>query len=310
MEEEFTTAIGAKIVYGILAVSVFIFTIYFSIINYKGSYTVFITPVIGAIAVLLVGINLVKRKLIITDTSISYTSVWSSKEILIKNIRGYRMTPRAIYIYPISRQFPKLFINDYLSIGNTSELTEILNRTIIDLDKAEYDADEQTIFNNTNIGLTKEQREDRFENAKIYSIIYNISGVILFVLTLMLRIESIILKVVLLLHPLLGLALIAITKGIVRLFAKLDSSAYRSIYLGIFLSELCLIFSVLQSTTVYSHTNLWWEEILGGIVFFVLSMAVLFKMPVKVILVQLLFVLLFSVGYGFGSSLEISYIFK
>ena len=310
MEEEFTTVIGVKIAYGILAVSFFIFTVYISIINYKGSNTVFITPVIGAIVVLLVGINLLKRKFIITDTSISYACIWSSKEILIKNIRGYRSTVRAIYIYPISSRFPKISIWDSVSLGGTSEFTEILKKTITDLDKAEYDADEEAILNNSNIGSTKEQREDRFENAKIYAIVYNISGIILFVLALMLRIESIILEVVLLLHPLFGLALIAITKGMIRLFAKLDSSAYRSIYLGVFLSELCLIASVLQSKTGYNHTNLWWQEILGGIVFLTMSIAVLFKMPIKVILVQAFFVILFTVGYAFGSALEISYIFK
>jgi len=40
MEEEYITSNGYKIFYGILAVSFFIFTIYLSIINYKGSYTV------------------------------------------------------------------------------------------------------------------------------------------------------------------------------------------------------------------------------------------------------------------------------
>jgi len=236
--------------------------------------------------------------------------LYGVRKILIENIKGYKIAQKVIYIYPISSQFSKLSINDYLSLDDTEELTELLGKISIDLERAAYHKDEQAILNDTEIGSTKEQREDRFENAIIYSIVYNISGVVLFVLSFMLRIDNIILQIILLLHPLLGLAIIAVTKGMVRLFAKLDSSAYRSIYLGIFFSELCLINGVLDSGKAYSNTNLWWQEIVGGVVFFLISMAVLFKMPTRVIFIQLFFVLLFAVGYGFGSALEINYILK
>jgi len=119
MEQEYSTSIFCKILYGTFAICLFSITIYLAIINYKGNNTIFILPVIGTIGSALIVLNLYKRKLVLTDDSISYTNLWGSKRMSVSDIRVYRRSKSAYYIYPINDSYSKISIYDDASIAIT-----------------------------------------------------------------------------------------------------------------------------------------------------------------------------------------------
>lgn len=305
MEQVYGTSIFCKILYGIFAMCLFCITIYLAIINYKGNNSILILPIIGTTASALITLNLYKRKLVLTDDSISYTNIWGSKKLLINNIRGYRSTKNAYYIYPINNSYPKISLYDSLSIGDSGALMEWLFKHLKDVDRVAFENDKQVIFNNAVIGKDPEQREDRYENAVIYAIAYNISGFVLFMLSFMLNIQHWILTGVLLVFPLAGVYLMFYTKGIIRFFAKIEGSAYRSLYPGIATCEACLLSRANLNGTLQNYSNLWLPIIIAAIIFFITASVVIVKWAKSAILSQLFFILIFAVCYGFGSVLII-----
>jgi hypothetical protein len=309
MEQELTTSKIFKIIYGVFAMCLFCFTIYAAIINYKGNNSILLLPLIGTIGSALIMINLFKRKIILTDDSISYTSVWGSKELLVSKIKGYRKTKSAYYIYPINNTYSKISIYDDASIDIDNALSDWLHAHLKDVDLVAFENDKQAIFNNPAIGQDEKQREDKYENAVIYAIAYNIAGAVLFMLSFMLNIQHWVLTGILLLFPFLGIFLMFYTKGIVRFFAKLHSSAYRSLYAGIAICEVCLIAKANSNTTLLSHDGLFWPVVIVGTFFSIISLLVITKWASSVLLSQLFFIVLFAFGYGLGSVLVINYSF-
>lgn len=306
MEQEYSTSIFGKILYGIFAMCLCGVTIYVAIINYKGNNSILILPIIGTLGSTLIVLNLYKRKLVLTDDSISYTNLWGSKKLMINNIRGYRSTKNAYYIYPIDNSYPKISLYDSLSIGDGDALIEWLFKHLKDVDRVAFENDKQAIFSNAAIGKDPEQREDRYENAVIYAIAYNIAGFVLFMLSFMLNIQHWILTGFLLLFPIAGICLMFYTKGIIRFFARLEGSAYRSLYPGIAICEVCLLSRASLNGTLQNYSNLWLSIIIASIIFFIAALAVIVKWAKSAILSQLFFILIFAVCYGFGSVLIIA----
>lgn len=309
MEQEYATSIYFKIIYGLVAVGLFSVSIYFFVISLLHGHVVWVLPLIGIIAATLIAVNLYKRKIIITNDSITYISVWSSKELLMVDIKGYRTTKNTIYIYPVSRSYRKISINDNWSLENTDAIFDWFRKTLIDLDIADIEAEKKQIFRDIKIGSTEAERQDKYENAVIFAISYNIVGVVLFILSRMLRIEHVILTWVLLIYPLLGLVLIFYTRGLIRIFARLSSSAYRSIYLGLFITEACLISQPLTEVNLIGHGNLCMLATIVSVLFFSLLLIITLKYAKTDIITQLILIGIASAGYGFGSVLEANYSF-
>jgi len=128
-------------------------------------------------------------------------------------------------------------------------------------------------------------------------------------LSFMLNIQHWILTGVLLVFPLLGVYIMFYTKGIVRFFAKIHSSAYHSLYAGIAICEACLIAKANSNATLVSDDGLLWPVIIAGTIFSVISLFVIAKWVRSELLSQLFFIVLFAFGYGLGSVLVINYSF-
>jgi|GEM_PF-2808063 len=226
--------------------------------------------------------------------------------MFVENIRGYKRSRSAYYIYPIDKNYSKISIYDDASIDIDSALSNWLREHLKDVDQVAIENDKQVIFNNPDIGNDAAQREDKYENAVIYAIAYNIAGVVLFMLSFMLNIQHWILTSVLLIFPFLGIFYIFYTKGIIRFAAKLEGSAYRSFYCGIGICEACLLSKGLSSAIIVDDSKLCWLAIIAGFVFFIPALIVVVKWAKSVLLSQLFFILVFAAGYGFGSILVVN----
>ncbi len=309
MEQEYTTHIGWKIVYGIFSFLALAITIYVPLINYNGNPAIFIWTLIGITIATLIIINLRKRKIIVSDNRIKYTSIWGSKEILFKNIRGYRTTKNGILIFPTERMYSKLYIRDYSSIGDSAAFTIWLHENFNDVDRLKFEQEKQEIFASPNIGSTPEVREAKYELAVALSIGYNIGGVALFMVFTLVNVDNAILNIFMLLYPLIGIGLIIYTKGVIRIFARLDSSAYRSIYIGTLVPITSLISKALKNTTLFDDNDILWPVLIVGSIVFIIFLTVIIIWAKPAVLSQFIFIILFSVGYAFGSVLETNYAF-
>lgn len=309
MEYEYTTSTGSKILYGILAIFLVAFTLFVPISANNGSYNsnpaLIIFPIIGIVAAALIIFNLIKRKILITDYSVKYVNVWGTKEIVIKDIRGFRIGEKAIYIYPFDEHSPKLSIKDTLSIGDKKGFVNWLNENFKDLNKEEFEAAKSELLQDTNLGVTQEDREARYNTNKNYVKWYSLGGLALFIVTAYLNINSGILCIVIVLYPLPGILMMIYSRGIIRLFAK-KNSAYLSVFIGLLFPAFSLAFKSFVYVNLLSFANLWLTATIIAIVSFCVILYISTKQTNENVTGQVAFVAIFALVYGYGATTSIN----
>jgi len=309
MEYEYTTSTGYKIFYGIAAIFIVGFTFFMPLLANNGGYNnnpaLIIFPILGIAAAALIIINLIKRKIVITDYSIKYINVWGSKEIVIKDIKGFRIGEKAIFICPFDEHTPKLSIKDTLSIGDKKGFVNWLNENFKDLNKEEFESAKAEILQDSSLGITQEDRELKYNNNRKYTVWYSMTGLVLFFFVTYLHTDNRILCVVLLLYPLLGITMMVYSNGLIRLFAK-KNSAYLSIFIGLLLPAFALLVQSLVNTKFLNLDNLWLPAALVAIGAFGIVFFVAIKKSKENLLAQACFALIFAVAYGLGAASAIN----
>jgi len=309
MEQEFTTSTGYKIFYGAIAAGLIIFSVYLltnAAANPNGA-GLLIAAILLIIAWGIIS-NLFKRKVVISDDSVMYTSIWGTKELAATDIKGFKVGEKAIFIEPSQTGYSKIRIRDCDSIGNKNDLVEWLGGHFKDLNKEEFEEEKEEILQDTNLGRTEEDRQLVFKNAGKYTMVFGFGGLALFFITLLLHESNYFLSVISLIYPLLGLVLMGLSKGIVRLFAK-KNSAHPSIFIGLFLSSMVLLVRAFLDAKILSFDNL----VIPAIAVFITVFFVLYYLTVKMakasFLSQIFFIVMISAIYGFGSTLLANCIF-
>ncbi len=303
MEQEFTTSIGFKIFYGAVAGVAFIIAAYlftnFSSNSYGAGvcFAIVLSPIAVAIAV-----NLYKRKLVFFDDSVRYSSIWGTKELLNSDVKGFRIGEKAIFIEPLQTGYSRIMIRDYLSIGSTKDLKGSLESRFINLDKAEFEQEKEEILKDTELGRTEEDRETILKNARKYVMVFNFIAMGLFFLTIYFHGNNYWLRVIALIYPLAGLALMKISKGLIRLYAK-KSSAYPTIFIGMLFSSIVVSVLSFIDTKIISFDNLWAPLIMVFIVVFSALYYLSIKLAKAPVLHQIAFVIIISGAYAFGGTL-------
>jgi len=309
MEQEFTTSTGFKIYYGAAAVAATIASGY--LLTSEGAGAEGAKVFFGIILLLIaaaIGINLYKRKVIFFDDRIIYTSVWGTKEMSNSDIKGFRVGEKAIFIEPLQAGYSRLKIRDYLSIGRKNELVEFLSSHYTDLNKLEFEEEKEEILQDTDLGQTEEDRETAFKNIRRYVMIFNFIGLGLFFFAIYFHENNYWLRIIAIIFPLTGLALMRISKGLIRLYAK-KSSAYPTIFIGMLLSS--VVASVLSfiDTKIISFDNLWVPAIIVFMVIFSALYYLVVKLAKAPFLNQVAFIVIISAAYGFGGTLLANSIF-
>ncbi|MDB5136267.1 MAG: hypothetical protein JWP37_2870 [Mucilaginibacter sp.] len=221
METEYTTSIGYKIFYGVLGAVAFIAA--FALFKTKAdasSKLIYLLPLVMVAGGIMIFLNLFKRKIVITDDSITYSFIFKTIGITFDHIKGFRVGDKAIYIEPDQEGYAKIKIGDYMSIGDYKGLKAWLSTNFKDLDKVEYEEEKKAILHDSTLGATEADRELKFNNARKYTIVYSIGGIVLLFGSMILHRKMYLLSYVLLIYPLAGALLMGFSKGLIRLFAK------------------------------------------------------------------------------------------
>jgi len=313
MEQEYTTSTGYKIFYGVAAAVLIIFTlvIYVSTANndnsneYHSHAGLLVLPILGFAGAILIVINLIKRKIVVSDGGITYANIWGSKEISYQDIKGFRVGEKAIFIIPATEGYSKLMIKDYASIDDNKGFRQWLGENFKDLDKEEFEEAKKEILQDASLGATEQDREQVFNNARKYTMIYSMTGLGLFFLPVFFHYSSIYLSMLLLIYPSIGMLLMAWSKGLIRLFAP-KNSAYAAIFMGLLLPAAGTALQIFTADNILNFDSLWAPA--GGLAI-VLFVVLYFLSVVKTkatLQSQVAFILLIGCSYALGIVFQVN----
>ncbi len=270
MEQEYNTSIFSKILYGLAAIVVVGFTIFITLSNKNGfthNHGIIVLPILGMIGSIITIVNLYKRKVIISDYSIKYRSVWGSKEIINKDVKGYRVLDKRIVIYSID-EINKISIRDYSSINDLNGLQKNLNERYTNLDSVNYQNNLNTIAGDTNLGKTEEERMSTFKKTKRVALVYNSGGIAIFILCLIFSefiLENGVIKIFIILYTACGVILLAFSKGLIKLVSG-RNSAYGSLIAGMYASTIVGMIAMITHYDFVAYNKLCLPILILGLI--------------------------------------------
>jgi hypothetical protein len=268
MEQEYTTSIFYKVFYGLASVIAISFTVWvavFDIGRHPEHHGIIALPILGIVGAVLTVINLLKRKVIVSNHSIQYISVWGSTEIINEDVKGFKVLDKRIVIYSNSG-VNKIAIRDYSSIS--SELQLELNKRYVNLDKVGYQNNLKEIVSDTELGNTEEERMSAFKKTKRIALIYNCGGIAMFILGIIFTdfvLKNNLAKIPIVLYPAIGIVLLAFSKGLIKLVSG-RNSAYGSLVVGTYASTITGMIMMVTHYDFVAYNDLCLPVLIMGIV--------------------------------------------
>lgn len=297
MQQEFTISSGTKIFNGLLAAGMSLFSIFlFYKIIPRYSFILVIPLVILVIAVLII-VTFLKRKIVLSESTLLVVTLFSVKELQIAAIKGFRIDNKIIKIEPISVTDTTLVIGNYIDFKDSSEILEWLFKNFKDLDALDLETEHQKLLRDTTLGFSENEREEKIKKSKQIANAYNIiSGVLSLLLLFITKQFG---YIVLFILPLLGILLLYNFELI-----KFLSNSKRSVSGFVFIGMLIPCFALLLKSTEFNL--LYMEKIVMpvGIVSCVLFLLLCVKginKSIGSVIGQIIAMLIVSCLYGFGS---------
>ena len=309
MEQEYTTSIGFRLFYGSISLIFFIVTLLVLIPTGSESFelspSLIVIPGFAFTVVVFVFINLYKRKVIVSNLAIKYTSVWGSKELPKTNIKGFRVTEKAIVIQPHAKSLSALKIKDYISIGHNKDLLKLLNQDLINLDTVEYENNKQSLLKDNLWDLPPDDLEFKFNRYRKIALRYSLTAVVFFMLSIYILNASIILTLIMLVYPFVGIALVIVSKGIVNLSAK-KNSAHFPIFIALVFAGFALIIHSTRAVEVIDINTVFQPILTALLIIISLLIILVFKYRSDRLSVQILCAVIIAIVYSIGIVLSIN----
>jgi hypothetical protein len=297
MEKEYRISFGTKIFYGILAVGIFIFSLFLLSKPISKNSFIILVPLSFVIVSILIISNFIRRKISISENSILYVNLFSTKQLNFSAIKGYRLNNKIIKIEPILKNDEILTIGNYIDFKNSAEISEWLFNNFKDLDALDLETEHQKLLKDITLGFSENEREEKIQEAKKISNAYNIVGTILGFLMIFSNVKFSI--IILLIIPLIGIVFLY-NYELIKLISNQKRSVYGHIFIGFFTTCLFLILKSLEFKLL-SLENLW----LPSITICLLTFAILYFKGInksgESVIGQTIFIIIVSIFYGFGS---------
>ena len=310
MEQEYTVSTGFKIFYGVIAIFLLGFSIFlFSMGEGKADTPlIYSIPILSLISSILLIITQVKRKVIISDQSIIKVNAFSRKELLFSAIKGVRVGQKAIQIEPFSASDPKISIGNYLDYKDSGEMRKWLEEHFTDIDKADLDEQQNKLLADQSLGITVQDREAKLTNARKIAMAYNIVGIILGFSMIFCR-DNMVTFFVLLLFPLLGIVIMALSGGLIKLLSNKKRSPLPWIMLGFEMPAIIVLFKSMGDYDLYEYNNIWLPFLMFALVIVVLLYVTGINKTMEAIKVQVVVMCIFGLIYGYGCTIQINCVF-
>ncbi len=309
METVYSTSTGYKILYSIIGISSVVFGVRIMVEPIGSASPLLlgipILAIIGGVTLLL---KLWKRKLTITTDSVTKAGIFKATTIPLEHIKGFRASRSVISIEPDQEAYSNIVLRDCETIGKKDDLVNWLTANFKDLDIQAFEAQKDEILHDATVGISEDERKRRFNFSLSNANLYSLVGFGLFLASLIWDEYEDIIAYVLLLYPLAGIILMHYSHGLVRFDAG-KGSAYGSVYLGFLFPSVALGLPLINDSQVLSYDHLWMPL---GVIGFMIFISIYFTGIKRAGQVQnrpVIFALLISVIYVFGSVMQTNRVF-
>ncbi|MBS1521398.1 MAG: hypothetical protein JST50_10405 [Bacteroidetes bacterium] len=304
METEYTTSTGFKIFYGLLGLGVIIFA--FVLLKITSSSTpkaAYLMPSGFLFLGISMIINIFRRKIVISESSIKYINVFRTTEISFDHIKGVRIGDKTIYIEPNDENYKRIVISDYLSIGDSESLTTWLSGNFKNLDKNDLEESNQQILQDTRLGVTVEQREHKLKTAKGIAIAYNIIGFVLCFALIPVH-GNYLMVALMVLYPLLGIPVVKFSYGLTKFVSNNRRSKSYFIMLGFILPVFMMLIKSVGEYDLFGYDHIWLPVVIFSLIVCVPLVAFGINKSIGGVNAQVIFIIIASIGYGFGATVQ------
>lgn len=215
---------------------------------------------LAMIAFMVIGvIDAYKGKFVIEKNRIFTDGVFSKKELMLNEIKGYRLTDKFIFIESKNENKKGIKISSYFE--KTSEIKEWLSHNFSDLDIVQANMERDEILKNQEFGSNTEEREAKltkaFQTAKILNWIGGSIGA--WTLFFPTPYEYAILASIL--FPIICLIIIKYHKGLIRVDER-KGTAYPTIFWAIFASAMGLLIRGLLDFHISDYSKIWLPSVI------------------------------------------------
>ncbi len=261
---------------------------------------------LAMIALLVVGvIDTYKARLLISEDSISSISIFFKRFLKIKDIKGYTVNEKYIFIEPKDKNQKRIKVSNY--IGGYNEILFWLSQTFTNLDEQTAIDEEQEILSDENYGLTKDIREEKLIKARQTAKIINWAGGIttawLFFYPTPYQYAILIAIAI----PIIALLAVKFSAGLIRANEK-KGSAFPSVIHAFIYPSLGLLLRAIADYDIFDYSNVWLTTTLMTLFFLALLLVkqkeITFKKKTDYVTVPCLALFLFA--YSFGTVIHIN----
>ncbi|MFD0764056.1 hypothetical protein ACFQZI_04290 [Mucilaginibacter lutimaris] len=305
MQQEYRISTGYKFFYGIGAIVIAAFGVFIALSTLsKGQVggaivTAFVFSTLASLLVLYV----IKRRVTVSDEQVIVKGAFGTKQAYINDIRGIRSNGKAVFIHLVNGG--KITINDFDAIGKSDELKEWLTTNVRDLDNEDYEQEKAVILQDTELGFTQEEREVKLKKLSVIALVYSGISFVLMLISIFFHQSNLVFSIFLLAYPLIGIAVMAFSKGLIRLNIK-KGSAYPSVFMGLFFACIALILQTFIDTKILDFSKVWTPVIVGLIILIGILSQIIFKQANPTIKGQIVPVILISAFFSFGAVQQIN----
>jgi hypothetical protein len=301
MEQEFGLKQGWKIFLYITGAIFFIGSLlafYFSLVEHAPLLVVIYIPILLFSIYFLLGAR--KCKIIISDYKIVDVGVFTTKQLHIEEVKGYKNDGQNLIIVPYTRRNKPIRIAGYNQLADHDQLLFWVDVHFEDIALSEYHAEIHEINNNPEFGITDEDRESRFKKAKWISRSYNILSVFFVVGVYLFGAEnSHLFNVPMLVYPFIGILLLFLNKGVIKIETK-EKSRYPYIGIGLILSSMSIVIKAIMSYQITDYHNFWIPCVVVGAILFALLNKVNVKASGAIDKNQILMIILITSACAYG----------
>jgi len=310
MEEEFTLSTGMKVFYGIVGfllagVGVTFLTLGF-IHRDMLPITVPMLLVFLALGVLVGG--QLRKRVIISADRIIHTNVLQTREIPAASVKGCRIGSKVIVVEADSSNYRKITINNYSDFANSQDLVSWLKQNFKDLNDADLAEERGRLLQDARLGATKEEREAKIKNAKWVTVFYSVVGLLFGFGSIPLD-QNRAVVIALVAYPLLGIAIMARSRGLIKFLSDTRKSVYAFVFIGLMGPVMFLCFSAAYGYDIENYRNFF----LPGTAL-CLAMAGLFYLTGKnedlpSVAGQVVMMVLLAAAYSYGTIIKLNGMF-
>lgn len=308
MEQEYKVGLFGRIFYGLAAGGMLIFFCFLPTLGPQKDKLVYFILLVPIIILLLILINIFKSKVIVTDTSITRQRLFYNRTLNFADIKGIRIESKIIFIEPLDASYLQLKISNYDDLAKSEELTKWLREKFTDLDKVDLEREKEVLLNDSSLGYTPEAREAKISKMKQIAIAYNIWGFIMCFILIFVR-NSFLSFWAGALYPLLGIAIMRFSSGLIKFVGASQRSLHMGIFLGVAMSVINVLIVAIAGYEVLSFVNAWPIAAAIAVALFLLLYSMGINKIEGVAKGQVVAMLITSFIYGFGNTIVINCLF-